>query len=80
MRTTIRLNDELLLEAKRHAAETHRTLTRVIQDALVALLQRERGADSPRRVRLPVFRGDGVFDGVDINNTASLVDRMELDR
>jgi hypothetical protein len=80
MRTTIRLDDEVLLEAKRHAAETHRTLTRVIQDALVALLQRERGADSPRRIRLPVFRGDGVFDGVDINNTASLVDRMELDR
>ena len=80
MRTTIRLDDGVLLEAKRHAAETRRTLTRVIQDALVALLQRERGADSPRRVRLPVFRGDGVFDGVDINNTASLVDRMELDR
>jgi hypothetical protein len=80
MRTTIRLDDGVLLEAKRHAAETHRTLTRVIQDALVALLQRERGADSPRKIRLPVFQGDGVFDGVDINNTASLIDRMELDR
>ena len=79
MRTTVRLDDDFLVEVKKHAAETHRTLTRVIQDALTALLQRERGEQSPRSVRLPVFKGDGVHDGIDVNNSASLLDRMELD-
>lgn len=78
MRTTVRLDDGLLREAKRHAANTHRTLTRLIGDALVSAMERERGVQTPRRVDLPVFRGDGVYDGVDVNNTASLLAQMEL--
>ncbi len=78
MRTTVRLDDGLLIGAKRHAAETRRTLTQLITDALVALLERERGAQSPRPVNLPVFHGDGLHEGIDINNTASLLDHMEL--
>ena len=80
MRTTIRLNDNLLAEAKKHAADTQRTLTRMITDALVSMLERERGAESPRKVLLPVFNGDGIHKGVDINHSASLLDHMELDR
>lgn len=34
MRTTIQLDDQLLLEAKKHAAQTGRTLKAVIEDAL----------------------------------------------
>ena len=34
MRTTVRLDDELLSEAKQIAAKTNRTLTAVIEDAL----------------------------------------------
>ena len=78
MRTTIRLNDDLLTEVKKHAADTRRTLTQVIRDALVALLERERGAKSPRTIKLPVFKGDGVYEGIDINNAATLLERMEL--
>jgi len=78
MRTTIRLTDDLMAEAKRHATDTHRTVTELIRDALVVLLQRERGQQSPRKVKLPVFKGDGVYDGIDINNSASLLTRMEL--
>jgi len=78
MRTTVRLDDGLLREAKRHAANTHRTLTRLIGDALVSAIERERGAQTPRRVELPVFRGDGLYDRIDVNNTASLLEHMEL--
>jgi hypothetical protein len=77
MRTTVRLDDHLLIEAKRHAAATRRTLTQLLTEGLVAMLERERGAQSPRRVHLPVFRGDGVHDGVDINRSAALLDHME---
>lgn len=78
MRTTIRLNDELLQTAKQHALATQRTLTQLIQDALVSLLEKERSAASPRVVELPTFRGDGTYPGIDINSNASLRDRMEL--
>ena len=74
------MHDALLAEAKRHALDTQRSLTQLIRDAVVALLQRERGAQSPRRVSLPVFRGDGVHDGIDIDASAGLLDSMELPR
>lgn len=77
MRTTVRLDDELLIEARRHATGTRRTLTQLIRDSLVSLLERERGVQSPRRVDLPVFHGDGVYEGVDIDNSASLLDHMQ---
>lgn len=77
MRTTVRLDDELLIEARRHAMDTRRTLTQLIRDSLVALLERERGVRSPRWVDLPVFHGDGVCEGVDIDSSAFLLDPME---
>ncbi len=77
MRTTIRLSDELLRSAKRLAAETHRTLTAVIEDALRELLHR-RAQLPPTPADLPVFHGDGVRPGVNLHSTADLLDRMDL--
>jgi hypothetical protein len=78
MRTTIRLNDELLQAAKQHALATQRTLSQLIQDALVLLLKKERSAVSPRTVELPTFHGDGTYPDIDTNSNASLQDRMDL--
>jgi hypothetical protein len=76
MRTTIRLDDELLAEAKALAARTGRTLTRVIEDALRhSLAQRSDSVD--RQVRLPTFGGRGVRPGVDLDDSAGLLDVME---
>lgn len=77
MRTTVRLNEELLRSAKQHALVTKRTLTQLIQDAVIALMERERGAASPRVVTLPTFKGEGTYPGVDINSSATLLDQME---
>lgn len=77
MRTTVRLDDDLLDDAKRHALETKRTLTELIRDALVATLERERAKASPRRVKLKTFKGKGLHEGIDLNNTADLLERME---
>ena len=77
MRTTIRLDDDLLEKAKRHALETKRTLTDLIRDALVSTIERERGRTSPRVVRLKTFRGQGLHEGVDLDDSAALLDRME---
>jgi len=59
------------------AADTHRSLTAVIEDALRAVLATRRGAKRRKSVRLTTFRGTGLQPGVDLDDTASLLDRME---
>jgi len=77
MRTTIRLDEHLLAEAKTRAADTGRTLTAVIEDALRASLARKPAAGTRRRTRLTTVKGDGLQPGVDLDDTAALIDRME---
>ncbi len=77
MRTTVRLDERLLASAKKLAAETGRTLTAVLEDALRETLAR-RGAQAKRKpVRLKTVKGDGVRPGVDLDDTAALLDLME---
>lgn len=77
MRTTVRLNDRLLAEAKRAAARSGRTLTTVIEEALREALARRKSGGHRVRIRLTTVRGRGVMPGVDLDDTASLIDRME---
>ncbi|MBI2886798.1 MAG: type II toxin-antitoxin system VapB family antitoxin [Chloroflexi bacterium] len=77
MRTTIRLDDHLLKEAKRLAADTGRTLTAVIEDSLREAIARKRAGVPRKRVRLPTFKGQGLQPGVDLNDSAALLDLME---
>jgi hypothetical protein len=78
MRTTIRLPDDLLRDAKRLAAESDRTLTSVIEEALRAAL---RGNPANGRVHDPIhvttYGRGGTLPGVDLDDSDSLLDRME---
>ena len=76
VRTTIRLDDQLLAEAKSLAARTGRTLTKVIEDALRQSLA-QRPSHAGGAVRLPTFGGRGVRPGVDLDDSAGLTDVME---
>ena len=77
MRTTIRLDDELLAELKQYAARNNRTLTAVIEEAVRQLLaQRERLKDRPP-VQLITVDGDGPLPGVDLDDSAGLLELME---
>ncbi|HEU0304940.1 MAG TPA: CopG family transcriptional regulator [Gaiellaceae bacterium] len=76
MRTTIRLDDDLLARAKRTAAERGTTLTALIEDALRRALA-QGPASHPDRPPLPTFRGDGLQPGVDLDDTAALLDVMD---
>ena len=79
MRTTIRLNPRLLAEAKKLAADTHRPLTRVVEDALREVVARRRRR--PRQaVSLTVVGGRGVGPGIDLDDSASLLAAMERRR
>jgi hypothetical protein len=80
VRTTIRLDESLLREAKRAAADAGRTLTSLIEDALREILSRRRKGPPQKRVRLPTFHGSGVAPGVDLDDTAALIDLMDSRR
>lgn len=77
MRTTVQLPDDLLKAAKRHAVDTGRTLTAVIEDALRAALARGGGQRPTEPVELPTFGSGGVLPGVDLDDAAALLDLMD---
>ena len=77
MRTTVRLDEHLLTEAKKLAAESGRTLTAVIEGALRDALMRRDAARKRTRVRLKTAKGDGVRPGVDLDDSAALLDAMD---
>lgn len=76
MRTTIHIDDSLFAELKGIAASTGKTLTAVMNDALRDSLSRRRNSVRPP-INLPVFNGTGIMPGVDLNDSASLLDLME---
>jgi hypothetical protein len=77
MRTTVRLDDDLLREAKRHAAATGRTLTALIEDALRETLGRRRRPASRERIELRTVGGSGTQPGVDLDDSNALLDLMD---
>lgn len=77
MRTTIRLPDELLREAKKAAADSGMSLTQLIEEAVRTMLTRRLETKDRPRVRLVTFSGEGVQPGVDLDDSAALLDRMD---
>ena len=78
MRTTIWLDEPLLRRAKREASRSGMTLPALIEEALRERLARTASATEPRsRVRLPTVRGRGVAPGVDLDDSAALLDLMD---
>lgn len=76
MRTTVRLDDQLLKEARQLAATTGKTLTDIIEEALRERLRRRHQASRRKRVELPTFKGDGLKPGVNIEDSAGLLEIM----
>ncbi len=77
MRTTIRLNDRLLSEAKKAARESSRTLTAVVEDALRQALAQRRPKVKRPRVKLCTVKGSGLLPGVDLDDSAALLETLE---
>jgi hypothetical protein len=78
MRTTLHLPDELLIEAKMRAAERGTTLTQLFEDALREALARFRTPDASRPdFDLVTCGGSGTLPGIDLDDGAALIDRME---
>jgi hypothetical protein len=78
MRTTVRLEDTLLDQAKREAQRREETLTALIEQGLRLVLAQSNPSKPRKRVTLPVCRaGGGTLPGVDLNDSSSLLDIMD---
>ena len=78
MRTTIDIQDDLLVELKRLAAESNRTLKDLVEDAIrAALALRRLEVTGAACQALITFRGKGVQRGVNLDSTSELLDLMD---
>lgn len=77
MRTTVRLDDALIADAKALAARTGRSLTQVIEDSLRESLARR--GESRQEVELPVVHGGRLRPGVSLDSMSDLLDIIEPD-
>jgi len=79
MRTTLILPDDLYRELKRVAAAADRTMTSFVEEALRAALGRQHSsrAKDAKRYRVGATGVGGLQPGVDLTDTAALLDVME---
>lgn len=77
MRTTINLPDDLLAQLKKLAAESRTTVTAIIEEALRERLARRRRKRQAYPVQPTTFGSEGLQPGVDLDDSAALLDLME---
>ena len=77
MRTTIRFNEQLLVQAKKLAADRGITLTALLEDSLREFLNRRGPAPRRGEVRLTTAGRGGVRQNVDLDDSAALLELME---
>jgi Arc/MetJ family transcription regulator len=76
MRTTVRLDDDLLAEAKRRAASDRTTLGSLIEDELRRGLPR-RSTERVERVAIRRFGDAQTLPRVDLDDSVALCDLMD---
>lgn len=80
MRTTVRLDDELLAEAKRYAARTGRTLTSLIDEGLREVLARGERRAPAKRVELLTGGEGGLRPGIRSDSFSEVLDQLDTER
>jgi Ribbon-helix-helix protein, copG family len=66
-RTTFRLDEDLLAEAKAYAARQHRSLNSVMEDALRHMLATARELEDRPPADVITYGGSGLQPGVDLS-------------
>ena len=78
VRTTVRLDEGLLREAKAEASRKGQTVTELIEHGLRLVLARARGTKRRGRITLPVSRAaGGTHSGVDLDDSSALLDLLD---
>lgn len=77
MRTTVRMNPDLLKEAKAYAAKIGMSLTLLIEEGVrLRLKLLRRGSSKKRKIRLAVFHGKGLKTKLNLSSNAEIEDFM----
>jgi len=71
------MNDELLGTAKIAAVASGQTLTAFIEEAVRRQLVARADAAQEVPPRIPIFAGSGTRPGIDLDDSAALLDTME---
>ena len=77
MRTTIRLDDQLLEMTKQYALTHGKTFTAIVEDALREKIMSSPAVIKQSSIKLITVSGKGVNPGIDLDDSASLLDIME---
>ena len=76
MRTTVDIDDALMVATKSFAERNQKTLKAVVEQALRELLSGPSRQDSDAPP-IPVFSGKGVQPGVDLTDNSAIEDLMD---
>jgi len=80
MLKTLNLDDNLLYEAEAFATRQGTNLNTLIENLMREMLQRyQRKPKERKRIQLPIFHGDGLQPGIDLNNSHALLESMEVE-
>jgi hypothetical protein len=81
MRALLEIDEEVLAAAEREAARRGQSLSTFVELALSAFVAPASRTGSARRerqrVELPTFRGQGLRPGVNLDDSAALLELME---
>lgn len=77
MRTTVQLNDQLHQLAREYAVLHGKTFTAVLEEALREKLLKRKKSITKEHITLKVVQGKGLQAGVDLDNSAALLDLMD---
>ena len=76
MRTTIRLDEQLLEKAKQYALNQGTTFTAVVEDALREKIIKRPERRKMSKVKLKTVSGNGLNPGIDLDDSSALWDML----
>jgi len=79
MKTTLDLPDELLIEAKKQAAEQRRPLRAIVEEGLRMVLRKPQAKPRKKQVRLITVKG-GLPRGLDLSNREAMYEWFDKDK
>lgn len=80
MRTTITLNDRLLNQLKKRAAESGTSVSRLIEQAIQLFMRTPVSVKRPHRFDVITFGAGGGFSRQNIDKTSALLEIDDVER
>ncbi len=78
IKTTLRLDDDLMARAKREALRRGTTVSALIEEGLRSVLRPTQPSRARQRITLPVSEATGgTLPGIDLDDLSGLLDKTE---